>query len=337
MADFWRTSGFHLLQRDGAGWLRVTDAYLHAYMLRPEIRPMPESCPAELALHEALRNDPSRRVGEDDIAALADPAARDNWRHLVNFRDRLLDAGTIEACYLTLFRTGPVLLPPLFIDQMTHVILRNALDGCDDPFLARAGELFFRGQKATLSDGAVMLADEETVEFHRSGAGFGTLGRLIADSAMPLAAVELDVLTAGNATLYWERSDRYDMVLDVSFGRRGLDSLCRVIAAWVRHFFSVEVSVQPVMHIRDRHWCWHVGLDAESSAILNDLYHGAEIAEDRMRRLLSLFRLEFRDPAAMRSDVAGRPVYLGLAMDGENRMRLKPQNLLVNLPLAAPA
>jgi hypothetical protein len=37
----------------------------------------------------------------------------------------------------------------------------------------------------------------------------------------------------------------------------------------------------------------------------------------------------------MRADIAGRPVYLGLGMDGEKRIRLKPQNLLVNLPLAA--
>ena len=34
------------------------------------------------------------------------------------------------------------------------------------------------------------------------------------------------------------------------------------------------------------------------------------------------------------ADVAGKPVYLGLAMDGDNVLRLKPQNLLLNLPLA---
>ena len=35
------------------------------------------------------------------------------------------------------------------------------------------------------------------------------------------------------------------------------------------------------------------------------------------------------------ADVAGRPVYLGLAMDAEQVLKLKPQNLLLNLPLAA--
>jgi hypothetical protein len=36
----------------------------------------------------------------------------------------------------------------------------------------------------------------------------------------------------------------------------------------------------------------------------------------------------------MRSDIAGRPVYLALAMSEKKVLRLKPQNLLVNLPLA---
>jgi len=34
--------------------------------------------------------------------------------------------------------------------------------------------------------------------------------------------------------------------------------------------------------------------------------------------------------------VAGRPVYLGMAMNAKGKLRLKPQNLLVNLPLVRP-
>ena len=37
MPDFWRNSGFHLLERDAAGRLRVTDDFLRAYLLRPEM------------------------------------------------------------------------------------------------------------------------------------------------------------------------------------------------------------------------------------------------------------------------------------------------------------
>ena len=81
---------------------------------------------------------------------------------------------------------------------------------------------------------------------------------------------------------------------------------------------------------------WHVGLDAEASGILNDLYNRQHVDDARMHRLLCLFRLEFDDPADMRAAIAGRPVWLAMAMDAHNRLRLKPQNLLMNLPLARP-
>jgi hypothetical protein len=35
----------------------------------------------------------------------------------------------------------------------------------------------------------------------------------------------------------------------------------------------------------------------------------------------------------MRADVQGKPVYLGLAMTEQGLLKLKPQNLLLNLPL----
>jgi hypothetical protein len=39
----------------------------------------------------------------------------------------------------------------------------------------------------------------------------------------------------------------------------------------------------------------------------------------------------------MRTDVAGKPVYLGLMMSESRELRLKPQNLLLNLPLVSPS
>jgi len=59
------------------------------------------------------------------------------------------------------------------------------------------------------------------------------------------------------------------------------------------------------------------------------------VAPERLQRLVSLFRLDFADPLDMRSDVAGKLVYLGLIMTTAGVLRLKPQNLLVNLPLRA--
>ena len=51
---------------------------------------------------------------------------------------------------------------------------------------------------------------------------------------------------------------------------------------------------------------------------------------------MNYLELTFADPGAMRTAIAGRPVYLAMAMDQEQRLRLKPQNLLLNLPLARP-
>ena len=51
-----------------------------------------------------------------------------------------------------------------------------------------------------------------------------------------------------------------------------------------------------------------------------------------MRNVLALFSLQFEDPSAMRRDIAGRTVYLALSAE-DNVVRMKPQNLLLNLPL----
>jgi hypothetical protein len=47
-----------------------------------------------------------------------------------------------------------------------------------------------------------------------------------------------------------------------------------------------------------------------------------------------LFKLEFVEPNDMLAEVRGKPVYLAMAVDEHQRLKLKPQNLLLNLPLA---
>ena len=79
MEDFWQDSGYRLLRRRDDGHLAVTPDFLRAYFLRPEVRPVEESCPAELVLHESLLQDPERPVTEAEIEGLADPDARDNF------------------------------------------------------------------------------------------------------------------------------------------------------------------------------------------------------------------------------------------------------------------
>ncbi|MFQ5955890.1 MAG: DUF6352 family protein [Kiloniellales bacterium] len=338
MADFWRNSGYHLLRRDKDGKLVVGDDFLRAYLRRPEMRPVEDSGAAERALHARLLESPRMAVPEARIAAIEDADARDNYRMVLRFRDRLLARPTLEACYLDYFTEGrPIDVPPLFLDQLAHIILRNVLDGIDDGFMARAGELFFRPQKVTVKDGAILLADEEVVEMYALTGGFGGLGRLIVEARTPVKTVELDVLGPATAAGYFDRDERHDTVLDLTFGRPGLDALCRVLEAWLTHFLGIAASIQPVQRISDERWVWHTGLDVESSAILNDLYDGKEVDEARLGRLISLFRLDVEDLTVIRPDIAGRPVYLGLAMSEDETLRLKPQNLLVNLPLAQPA
>jgi hypothetical protein len=337
MPEFWRASGYDLLERRNDGTLGITEAFIAAYLARPEMAPVAESCAAERALHTALLADPRRVVTPVHLVAIRDKDARENYDVFLRFRDWLLKHESAERAYLALFRAAAVPFPPLFVDQLVAVILRGILDGTDDAFRARAGELLYRAQRITIEDGAILAADEETVEMHAKTAGLGDLGRLLTATGTRPRSVELNVLTPENAPTYWARSDRLETVLDLSFARLGLDALCRVLEAWVRHFLAVDVSIQPVQQVRDERWAWHVGLDAESSAILNDMYDGVDVDEARRYRVLSLFRLEFREPSVMLPRVARQPVYLAMAMDAQRRLRLKPQNLLVNLPLRSAA
>ncbi len=335
MPEFWRSSGYHLVKPDPGGQLLVTEDWIRAYLLRPELAPIEESCAGELALHERLMTAPREVIGQPVLDDLLDDDARANYLAFFAFRDRLLSKPSIESAYLDMIENGIAGMPPLFLEQLVHVLLRHVLRDAADPLRLRAAELLFREQKVSIQEGRIMLADEETVSLHASGQNFGSLGRLLVESETRPVSVDLDVLEEENAAIYWERSDRFDTVLDLGFTRPGLDGLCRVLEAWVRHLRHVEVRVQPVQEISDPKWIWHVGLDAEASGFLNDLYQGADIEEARQARLLSLFRLEFQDPADMLVRVRGRPVYLGLMMTENERLKVKPQNILINLPLAA--
>jgi len=93
------------------------------------------------------------------------------------------------------------------------------------------------------------------------------------------------------------------------------------------------VRVTPMLEIEDDKWVWHLGLDAQSTSILNDLYHNKDVSESRLKQILCLFKLEADNGFV--SEIQGKPIYMGLAMDESGVMRFKPQNLLMNLPLAS--
>jgi uncharacterized protein DUF6352 len=334
VADFWASCGHRLLVVGADGRLTLTDDFLRAHLLRPELAPIPESTTAELTFHDALLDDPRRAVAEREIDAIDDADARENYRIWLKLRGRLLGAPSLEAAYAGLFR-GDVDVPPLFVQQLTQVIVRHILGDDADPLEARAGEMLFRTQKiAVRDDGTVMAADEVTVEAYATSGDFGSLGELLARNKTPVRSVELDVLDRESSPQYWDRDERFDFAVSLNLGQPALTALARVLEKWIAHFLAVEVTIRPQREIDDSKWVWHVGLDAEASSILNDLYNRVDVEEDRLARLLCLFQLDFADPSAMRAAIAGRPVYLAMAMDADNRLKLKPQNLLLNLPLS---
>ena len=335
MNDFWPACGYRFLQqKDGA--LVVTDDFLRSLYLRPEVAPIAESCDAELKLHDALMKAPRREVASAEVLTIKDADAQANYRVLLRFRDRLLAAPTLEAAYLNLFKGDGVDVPPLFVFQLTQIFLRHVLaaNGAADPLEARMAECLFRVQKiSVLEDGAVMAADDETIETFSETGGFGSLGELLKKQNTPTRSIDLDVLAAENKDAYWPRDERFDFAVSLNRGQPALDALMRVLEKWVRHFLGVEVEIKHRREIDDKNWVWHVGLDATGSGVLNDLYNQTPVEEERMNRLLCLFELRFKNPADMRQAIAGKPVYLAMAMDADNKLKLKPQNLLLNLPL----
>ncbi|MBO0942831.1 hypothetical protein J1N44_14255 [Acidovorax temperans] len=348
--DFWPGSHFSLLQRDARGWLVPTEAYVRTLLARPELALVPESCAAEIALHEGLVAAPLAPVQREQLAAVQDDDARENYAVFLRFRDGLLAAGTLEAYYLRLMRSGAVDVPAVFIDAVVQALLRNVLDTSNDALEARAAEMLFRPQRITLQEGQMLAGDRDVLDLLHETAGLGEVGRLLRQGGVLQPTAQVQVLTPDNAAIYWAESERYHFLLDLTHeltqdlshgltfkmtrARSGLKALARVLERWVAHLLGVQVQIEPAHQINDSAWRWHVGLDVESTAILNDLYQDRPVEAERMARLVSLFTLTFANPAEMRADVAGKPVYLGLATNAEGLVRIKPQNLLLNLPLA---
>ncbi len=355
MQDFWPSSGFSQLERNARGWLVPTDAYLRLFLARPELALVEESCPAEIALHAALMASPRLAVTSAamaaELASVADDDVRANYGFFLRFRDDLLAAKTLEAYYLQTLRSGNVKVPPLFIDLVAQACLRNVLNGVTDAFEVRAAELLFRPQRITTQDRQILSGDLTVLDLLNETGGLGDMGRLLAQNNAPMRAVNLAVLTDASAQAFWESGERHNYLLDLTHevtndlshgltfaltrARSGLSALARVLEKWVAHFLGVQVSIKPGQKIEDANWRWHVGLDVESTALLNDLYEDRPVESARMQRLLSLFRLEFANPLEMRADVAGKPVYLALCMTADKVVKLKPQNLLLSLPLRA--
>ena len=328
MKDFWIACGYHLLDHNASGGLVVTDEFLKAYFVRPELMPPDDACAAERRLHEALLSDPRRTVAREEVAAIADADARENWQFLLAFRGLLLREPTLEAAYLALVRSGSINLPPLFVNHLVHVILRNALDGCEDPFVLRAAELFFRPQRIVPHEHSLLLGDEEVI-----GAPSPTPVLSLMSMLGAASSAEVDVLSEGNAESYWRRSDQFDLAIDLTGGTRGPAALAEAMRRWISHLLGVDVAIDPLSGLRDAKLTWYVGLDAEATRMGDRLWHGETLDDRTANRVLALFRLTFPDNGLVVDAVGREPVYLILAMTADLLVRMKPQNLLMGLPI----
>jgi hypothetical protein len=336
MREFWVASGHHLTRRADHGGLVATPELIMAYLARPELMPPADACDAERNLHASLLDDPLRPVSKADIAALADADARENWTFMMAFRDRLMAAPSLEAVYTTMARNGAGDLPPLFLSQLCHLILRNALEGCDDPYTLRAAELFYRAQTATVHEGALLLADAEVIEAQQHARHDMHASPLMA-LLQPNEFGEMDVMDDENEWTYWSRSDAHAMVMNIGGNPKARAGLCRVIERWIAHLLGVAVHVETVASIEDRDWRWFIGLDSEGTKIGNALWNGAVLDDRAAERIVALMRLTIEDTRLVDERVGTRPVYLILARGADKVVRLKPQNLIAGLPLAAPA
>lgn len=328
MKDFWIACGYHLLDHNESGALVVTDEFLKAYFARPELMPPNDACAVERRLHEELLAGPRRAVIAEEVAAIADADARENWQFVLAFRKLLLREPTLEAAYLALVRSGSIDLPPLFVNQLGHVILRNALDGCEDPFVLRAAELFFRPQRMVPHQHSLLLGDEEVI-----GGPSPTPVLSLMSMLEAATAAEVDVLGEGNADSYWRRSDQFDLALDFTGGTRGPAALAEAMKRWISHLLGIDVAIEPLTALRDAKLTWYVGLDAEATRMGDRLWHGEALDDRTIARVLALFRVTFADADLVVDAVGREPVYLILAMNSDQLVRMKPQNLLTGLPI----
>jgi hypothetical protein len=326
--------------------------WLH-WLARPELALVAESCRAEIALHRRLQREPLRKVPATELAAIADADVRENYRHLLALRDGVQSTGSLQAWLMAQFSHG-VTVPPLFIDVALQAIVAGLIDEPPDALQARAAELFFRTQRVSFEQGRVLAADLQTLEEVRQSQGLGELGRLMAQAQVKALPAQLPVLGANTESRYWSDATsphfRSSLLLDLTQettsdighgmhfrlanARSGLKPLAVLLERWVLGLLGAEVRITPVPRIDDTRWRWHVGLDVEATALLNDLYAGTVVDDERLARIVGLFRLQFANAAEMRADVAGVPLYLALMANPQGQLRMKPQNLLLNLPLA---
>lgn len=327
-ADFWVASGHHLTDRTDGGGLVPTDAFFKAFLARPELLPPDEACPVERGLHAALLESPRLTVSAEEIGAIADADARENFAVFLAFRDRLLAHQTLEAAYRALFAGDVRGIPPLFLQQLTHVVARNAFDGVNDAYVLRAAECFFRPQRVSLHEGQVLLADHEAIHDHEHNRHHSPLLAMLGGPAV----TELTVLNDENAASYKGRSDAHDMVLNIA-SERGRSAMGKAAQVWIRHLTGLDLPFEPVERLDDVSVGWFLAFDAEASHIANKVWQGQTPDADQTSRILALYKFSLPDSPVLLPAHRGKSGFAVAAVSADMLLTIKPQNLIVGLPL----
>ena len=285
--------------------------FLWALLASPQLALVPESCAFEVNLHKALQASPLQKISDAELAQIADSDARDNYAFYQRVQTELVAAGSLKAYYWQLIKSEVVTVPPEVLDLLVEHIALPMMDETTNPVTDKNSAVQYAAAEWLYKRQAVHLED----------------GRVIHDVPKDSVSEPLD-LSHGMAN---ELS--HGLIFRLSNANSGLKALSQVLEKWIAHMLQVEVTIKHVAKVDDPAWRWHIGLEATSTGVLNDLYLGNDVPEDRLKLLVSLFKLEFKNRSQMQDDVAGKPVYLGLAMDAEAQVKIKPQNLLLNLPV----
>lgn len=301
----------------------LATTFLRGILASPQLALVPESCASEVTLHKALRAEPLRTIAPPELTAIEDADARDNYAFYSRLQTQVQAAGDLKAYYWQLIKGEVAVVPPEVLDVMTEVLTNDMLDASVAAHVERgspekniaiqyaAAEWFYKRQAVHLED-----------------------GRVVHDVARDSVRDPLD-LSHGMAN-----EISHGLLFRLTNANSGLKALSQVLEKWVAYMLNIEVSIKSLPKVDDAAWRWHIGLEATSTAILNDLYVGGEVSPERLGQLISLFKLEFKNPALLQAqmqqgDGAGKPVYLGLAMDASGQVKIKPHNLLLNLPLSS--
>ena len=338
MPDFWRSCGYRLLTTGTDGRLTLTDDFLRASLLRPELAPVPESCAAELALHDTLMAAPRGAVGDAELAALADPDIRENYAIWLRFRGRLTAAPSLEAAYAALFRDG-VDVPPLMVQQLT----RGAA-------AASAGRRRRSDARARRRDAVPAAEDRRARRWRRDGrrradgrAAFDDR-RLRQPRRAPAAEPGAAADRRSRCPRRGKRAPPTGSATSATISRsasiadaRRWPRLCRVLERWIAHFLGVAVTIEPKREIDDERWVVARGPRRRGERAPQ---RSCTTASTSTRNEWAAFCVCSSSgsripPTCARTSPGVRSIWRW-RWTPQSRLKLKPQNLLLNLPLARP-